>query len=382
MVQGAGVAGGCELALHCDIRIGSPAAKFIMPLAKLGLVLPCPAAERLVDMAGKTAAADMLLTGDPIDGVRAERIGMLTRLVDADQLETQTEAIVRQIAANAPLSLRAMKAMLAALGSTFLSRDLERFDAERVAISRSQDMREPGVLSAATTGFHGGLRIVMTRSAILAGSYVIVIVTMVAVHRERAGRSSAIPANLTNYLVRFAANDLEKSFPRWALPAAEARTLRSMGRASKDVTRSRRFRSSLARGPAVGTHRGASADAATRKWVAIASATQRPTSASKRSRYRRNGGRRSGRRSAGPWRAHARSVSLLNCPGWRPAASASTSPTSVRRAADAGRNVRGAVLVFSTPAPGIRDLAGGSRRTQRAQAEAPRPCWSCSGCPA
>ena len=57
MVQGAGVAGGCELALHCDIRIGSPAAKFIMPLARLGLVLPCQAAERLVDMAGKTAAA-------------------------------------------------------------------------------------------------------------------------------------------------------------------------------------------------------------------------------------------------------------------------------------------------------------------------------------
>lgn len=142
MVQGAGVAGGCELALHCDIRIGSPAAKFIMPLAKLGLVLPCPAAERLVDMAGKTAAADMLLTGDPIDGVRAERIGLLTRLVDADQLEAQTDAIVRQIAANAPLSLRAMKAMLAKLGSTFLSRDLERFDAERLAISRSQDMRE------------------------------------------------------------------------------------------------------------------------------------------------------------------------------------------------------------------------------------------------
>jgi enoyl-CoA hydratase/carnithine racemase len=142
MVQGAGVAGGCELALHCDIRIGSPAAKFIMPLARLGLVLPCQAAERLVDMAGKTAAADMLLTGDPIDGVRAERIGLLTRLVDAEQLETQTEAIVRQIAANAPLSLRAMKAMLAALGPTFLSRDLARFDAERLEISRSQDMRE------------------------------------------------------------------------------------------------------------------------------------------------------------------------------------------------------------------------------------------------
>ena len=141
MVQGAGVAGGCELALHCDVRIGSPAATFIMPLAKLGLVVPCEPAGRLVAVAGKTAAT-MLLTGDAIDGVRAERIGLLTRLVDADQLEAQTEAIVRRIAGNAPLSLRAMKAMLAALGSTFQPRDVERFDAERVAISRSQDMRE------------------------------------------------------------------------------------------------------------------------------------------------------------------------------------------------------------------------------------------------
>jgi enoyl-CoA hydratase len=142
MVQGSAVAGGCELALHCDIRIGSPATTFIMPLANLGLGLPCEAAERLVAMAGKTAAADMLLTADPIDGLRAERVGLLTRLVDADQLETRTEAIVRQIADHAPLSLRALKGMLAALGSTFQPEDLERFDAERLAVSRSQDMRE------------------------------------------------------------------------------------------------------------------------------------------------------------------------------------------------------------------------------------------------
>jgi enoyl-CoA hydratase/carnithine racemase len=142
MVQGAAVAGGCELALHCDVRIGSPAATFIMPLAKLGLVVPCEPAERLVAVAGKTVAADMLLTGDPVDGVRAERVGLLTRLVDADQLEAQTAAVVRQIAGNAPLSLRAMKGMLAALGATFQPGDLERFDAERVAVSRSEDMRE------------------------------------------------------------------------------------------------------------------------------------------------------------------------------------------------------------------------------------------------
>jgi enoyl-CoA hydratase/carnithine racemase len=95
-----------------------------------------------VAVAGVTVAADMLLTGEPVDGVRAERVGMLTRLYDADQLEAQTEAIVRRIGNNAPLSLRAMKAMLASLGPRFRPGDLERFDAERLAISRSEDMRE------------------------------------------------------------------------------------------------------------------------------------------------------------------------------------------------------------------------------------------------
>ena len=108
----------------------------------------------------------MLLTGDAIDGVRAERVGLLTRLVDADQLEAQTEAIVRQIAANAPLSLRAMKAMLAALGSTFQSRDVERFDAERLAMSRSHDMQRgaAGVLSAPSATIHRSLRVLKPRS--------------------------------------------------------------------------------------------------------------------------------------------------------------------------------------------------------------------------
>jgi enoyl-CoA hydratase/carnithine racemase len=142
MVHGAAVAGGCELALHCDIRIGSPATTSSMPLAKLGLVLPCAPAERLVAVAGKTLAADMLLTGSPIEGVRAERVNLLTRLVDHGRLESETEALVQQIANNAPLSLRAMKAMLQALSSTFHPADSERFEADRVAISRSHDMRE------------------------------------------------------------------------------------------------------------------------------------------------------------------------------------------------------------------------------------------------
>ena len=142
MVQGAAVAGGCELALHCDIRIGSPAAKFIMPLARLGLVLPCEPAERLVAIAGPTAASDMLFTGDAVDGVRAQTLGLLSRLVEADQLVAKTEDIVRQIANNAPLSLRSMKSLLGRFGQTLGHEDHAHFDAERIRISRGKDMQE------------------------------------------------------------------------------------------------------------------------------------------------------------------------------------------------------------------------------------------------
>lgn len=142
MVQGSAVAGGCELALHCDVRIGSPSARFAMPLAKLGLVIPAGAAERLVQAIGVSAARDMLLTGDAIDGVRAERIGLLSRIVDRNQLEATTEHVVRVLAQNAPLALRAMKQVLDRLGPRLSVADHAEFDAERLRLSRGDDMRE------------------------------------------------------------------------------------------------------------------------------------------------------------------------------------------------------------------------------------------------
>jgi enoyl-CoA hydratase len=141
-VQGAAVAGGCELALHCDIRVGSPETRFAMPLARLGLVVPFPAAERLVNIAGLPAARDMLLTGDAIDGVRAERLGMLSRLETAESLLDRSAELVRRVAQNAPLSLRAMKRILDRLSPAVTADDRAPFEAERLRISTSEDMRE------------------------------------------------------------------------------------------------------------------------------------------------------------------------------------------------------------------------------------------------
>lgn len=113
-----------------------------MPLARLGLVIPAGAAERLVQTIGLPAARDMLLTGDAVDGVRAERIGLLSRVIDANQLEATTEQLVRVIAHNAPLSLQAMKRVLDRLAPKLSAEDHAELDTERLRISRSQDMRE------------------------------------------------------------------------------------------------------------------------------------------------------------------------------------------------------------------------------------------------
>ena len=50
MVHGAAYAGGCELALHCDFRVAADVARFAMPLARLGLVVPFPLGQKLVEI--------------------------------------------------------------------------------------------------------------------------------------------------------------------------------------------------------------------------------------------------------------------------------------------------------------------------------------------
>lgn len=142
VVRGSAIAGGCELALHCDIRIGTPQTRLAMPLAKLGLVIPSFAAERLVQMIGLPAARDMLFTGDVVAGERAERIGLLSRIVADDHLTSAADAVVDTIARNAPLAVRAMKRVLDRMAPALSNDDHLEFNEERLRLSRSEDMRE------------------------------------------------------------------------------------------------------------------------------------------------------------------------------------------------------------------------------------------------
>ncbi|HUZ13416.1 MAG TPA: enoyl-CoA hydratase/isomerase family protein [Caulobacteraceae bacterium] len=112
VVQGDAIAGGAELALHCDFVVASEAARFGMSLARIGLAPSWFLAKRLLEVAGPVGAREMLLLGDPLPARRMADLGLIHRAVPAAGLEAAAAAVIERLAANAPLSLKAMKALL------------------------------------------------------------------------------------------------------------------------------------------------------------------------------------------------------------------------------------------------------------------------------
>ena len=104
-VNGFALGGGCELAMACHVRIAADAARFGQPEVKLGLIPGYGGTQRLPRLVGPGHAAQLLLTGEIIDAAEASRIGLVNRVVPLDELLSVTEALLRQMIANAPLAL-------------------------------------------------------------------------------------------------------------------------------------------------------------------------------------------------------------------------------------------------------------------------------------
>ena len=110
MVHGDALAGGCEMALHCDFRVAAEVARFGMPLARLGLVAPFELTCKLIEVIGTAFTKQFLLTAQPIEAPRAYEIGLVHQIVPAADLESATYTMARAIAGNAPLALQGIKA--------------------------------------------------------------------------------------------------------------------------------------------------------------------------------------------------------------------------------------------------------------------------------
>jgi len=97
-VAGFALGGGCELAMMCDIVIAADNAKFGQPEIKLGVMPGVGGTQRLTRFVGKAKAMDMCLTGRMMDAAEAERSGLVTRVVPADQLIDEALKMANTIA--------------------------------------------------------------------------------------------------------------------------------------------------------------------------------------------------------------------------------------------------------------------------------------------
>lgn len=111
-VNGAAAGGGLEIALACDFIVASTTAQFLLPEVRIGSLPGGGGTQRLVRALPRGVAARMLYTGDALDATNALAYGLVTELVEPEALEMRSLSIATQIAANAPLSLAAIKQCL------------------------------------------------------------------------------------------------------------------------------------------------------------------------------------------------------------------------------------------------------------------------------
>jgi len=121
-VNGACLGGGLEVALACDIRIAAESATFGVPEVTLGLIPGWGGTQRLPRAIPAARAAEMLMSGRPIDAQEAYRIGLVNKVVPLAELMNEAKKMAEALLRPGPLAARAAKqAMLQGMSTTLLN---------------------------------------------------------------------------------------------------------------------------------------------------------------------------------------------------------------------------------------------------------------------
>jgi enoyl-CoA hydratase len=105
-INGYALGGGCELAMACTLRVASEKARLGQPEVKLGIIPGYGGTQRLPRLVGKGRALDLILTARMVDAQEALAMGLVNRVVPADQLLPETERLLREILSMGPLAVR------------------------------------------------------------------------------------------------------------------------------------------------------------------------------------------------------------------------------------------------------------------------------------
>src|SRR5438067_5816766 len=110
-MEGPALAGGCEIAIACDLIVASTEARFGLPEVKRSLVAAAGGLFRLPRMLPRKIALEVIMTGDPISAERAAQFGFVNDLCEPGQALDRAKALAGRIVANAPLAVRESRAI-------------------------------------------------------------------------------------------------------------------------------------------------------------------------------------------------------------------------------------------------------------------------------
>lgn len=111
-IEGPALAGGCEIALACDIVVASRAASFGLPEVKRSIIAGAGGAWRLARVIPRNLAMTMLLTGEPISGERAYELGFVSQLTEPGEALAASVELAQLICRNAPVAVRLSRSLL------------------------------------------------------------------------------------------------------------------------------------------------------------------------------------------------------------------------------------------------------------------------------
>jgi enoyl-CoA hydratase/carnithine racemase len=144
VLQGRAVGAGLQLALAADLRLAASDAQLVAAESRLGLVPDLGGTARLVELAGYPAALELCLTARPVGAEEAWRLGLVTRLADADGLDAAVAELVETLLALPSPVLRATKQLLAGAAGRPTVEQLAAERRAQVPLLRGAASRGPG----------------------------------------------------------------------------------------------------------------------------------------------------------------------------------------------------------------------------------------------
>lgn len=141
-VNGAAVGAGMDMALMADIRLAARSARFSEGYVRLGIVPGNGGCYYLPRLIGTARAMELLLTGDTVDAVEAERLGIVNHVHEDDELPERTHDLARRIADGPPVALRMIKRAVRQSAGMDLRTALDLVSSHMAVAQSTEDARE------------------------------------------------------------------------------------------------------------------------------------------------------------------------------------------------------------------------------------------------